>query len=303
MSTRVRPYLPEWLKIRHRGDSAASEVDGLIRGLSLHSVCQSAHCPNRSECWAKRTASFMVMGDICTRACRFCAVKTSPRPPPLDRSEPENLAKAVGSLGLKYVVVTSVTRDDLPDQGSGHIASCVRRLAAIPGLVIETLVPDFRADERAIRALVDAEPDVISHNIETVERLTPQVRDRRAGYQQSLMMLSAARGLAKERGKGTVTKSGIMVGFGETKDEVAQAMHDLRDAGVDILTIGQYLAPTKTSRHLPVREFIEPSRFEEYERLAYDAGFMHVASGPFVRSSYRASEPFEKGVLTARTRR
>jgi lipoyl synthase len=300
MVTIVRASLPPWLKIRHKDNSATGEVAGLLKNLELHSVCQSAHCPNRSECWDMRTASFMVMGESCTRACRFCAVKTLAKPPPLDRDEPERLAKAVASLGLKYVVITSVTRDDLPDQGAGHIARCVRSLRKIPGIIIETLVPDFGADEGAIRKLVDAHPDVISHNIETVERLTPLVRDRKAGYRQSLEMLHLARELS---GRGISTKSGLMLGFGEHEDEVVGAMMDLRSAGVDILTLGQYLAPSKTSRHIQVREYVEPLKFEGYQLLGHSLGFLHVASGPFVRSSYRASEPFARGLMQSNARR
>ena len=300
MGSRVKTNLPPWLTIRYRENAGTGEVAGLLKNLGLHSVCQSAHCPNRSECWAARTASFMVMGDYCTRSCRFCAVKTLAMPPPPDGNEPEKLAEAVASLGLKYVVITSVTRDDLPDQGAGHIAQCVRSLRKIPGLVIETLVPDFKADENAIRTLVSANPDVISHNIETVERLTPLVRDRRAGYRQSLETLRLARALSEGR---IITKSGLMLGFGETKGEVVAAMMDLRSVGVDILTLGQYLAPSKSARHLPVREYVEPARFAEYKRLGYALGFRHVASGPFVRSSYRASEPFMKGIFQTGARR
>ncbi|MFH0884196.1 MAG: lipoyl synthase [Candidatus Micrarchaeota archaeon] len=300
MEPRVKTNLPPWLKIRHRENSGTNEVAGILKNLKLHSVCQSAHCPNRSECWAARTASFMVMGEYCTRSCRFCAVRTLARPPPLDSNEPVKLAKAIASLGLKYVVITSVTRDDLPDQGAGHIAECVRSLRGIPGLIIETLVPDFRADEDAILQLVQANPDVISHNIETVERLTPLVRDKRAGYRQSLETLRLARELSGGR---ITTKSGLMLGFGEKEEEVVSAMMDLRSVGVDILTIGQYLAPSNTNRHIRVREYVEPLKFEGYQLLGYSLGFLHVASGPFVRSSYRASESFITGAIQTITSR
>lgn len=298
--TKTSPRLPQWLKTRYSDNAATKEVAALFSIPGLHSVCQSAHCPNRSECWAARTASFMVMGEYCTRACRFCAVKTMTKPPPLDPDEPLRLAEAVGSLGLGYVVVTSVTRDDLPDGGAAHMARCVVELRKIQGLVIETLVPDFHADEEAIRTLTEARPDVVSHNIETVERLTPLARDRRAGYRQSLKALSLYREIS---GGEIITKSGLMAGLGETDDEVRAAMADLRQAGVDILTIGQYLSPSKTARHLPVVEFITPERFAGYEKAGYGLGFLHVASGPFVRSSYRAAEPFVKGVLKARAHR
>jgi lipoyl synthase len=298
--TGARTSLPGWLKIRHKVTDGTEHVSRLLGGLRLESVCQSAHCPNRSECWAARTASFMVMGAHCTRACRFCAVKTMAKPPPLDKDEPARLASAVASLGLKYVVVTSVTRDDLPDGGAGHIAACVERLRSIPGLIIETLVPDFLAEEGPIRALVAAGPHVISHNIETVERLTPAVRDRRAGYRQSLKALRLYHELSGGR---IIVKSGLMLGFGESGAEVLDAMRDLRTAGASILTIGQYLSPSKSQRHLPVSEFITPGRFAELGRAGYGLGFSYVASGPFVRSSYRAAEPFLRGILSAESRR
>jgi lipoyl synthase len=297
---RVTVRLPEWLKIRHRADEGTARVSHLLAQHNLKSVCQSAHCPNRSECWSMRTASFMVMGEHCTRACRFCAVKTMAKPFPLDPEEPENLARAVASLGLRYVVITSVTRDDLPDGGANHIAECVKKLRGIRGLVIETLVPDFHAERGAIRIIAEAGPDVVSHNIETVERLTPVVRDGRAGYRQSLDALRQYREIS---GGKLVTKSGLMVGFGETEREVLAAMADLREAGVDILTIGQYLSPSKTRRHIQVSEYVRPETFAKYERDGYALGFRHVASGPFVRSSYRAAEPYAKGILVADTRR
>ncbi|MCI0503490.1 lipoyl synthase [Candidatus Micrarchaeota archaeon] len=300
METKAASNLPEWLKIRHSTNANTHQVSAQLSGLKLHSVCQSAHCPNRSECWAAKTASFMVMGEYCTRACRFCAVKTMAKPTPLDPDEPVRLANAVASLGLRYVVVTSVTRDDLPDGGAGHIARCVGELRRIPGVIIETLVPDFRADKEAIRTLAEAGPDVVSHNIETVERLTPIVRDRRAGYRQSL---EALRKYHEISGGEVITKSGLMVGLGETDDEVRGAMADLREAGVDILTLGQYLSPSKTARHLTVKEYIRPEKFSEYGRIGYALGFLHVASGPLVRSSYRAAEPFIKGILKANARR
>lgn len=272
---------------------ARNENTERIESMELHSVCQSAHCPNRSECWSSGTATFMVLGEYCTRACRFCAIKTSANPPPPDPDEPRRLADAVFSLGLRYCVITSVTRDDLPDGGSGHIADCIRALRTkMPGLIIEVLVPDFKADKKAIMNILDAKPEVVSHNIETVERLTPRIRDRRAGYEQSLETLR----LYRELSKNTITKSGLMVGFGESDIEVEKTMADLRSAGVEILTIGQYLQPS--SRNAPVEEYVEENRFKSYEQKAYQSGFRYVASGPLVRSSYRAAEPFIKGTLS-----
>ena len=263
-----------------------------IESVGLHSVCQSAHCPNRSECWSSGTATFMVLGEHCTRACRFCAIKTAANPPLPDKDEPRRLAKAVFSLDLRYCVITSVTRDDIDDGGSGHIADCIRALRAkMPDLIIEVLVPDFRADKRAIMNIIGARPDAVSHNIETVERLTPQIRDRRASYRQSLDVLRLYR-----ESEGIITKSGLMVGFGESDDEVEKAMADLRSVGVDILTIGQYLQPS--ARNAPVKEYIEDGKFKIYLEKAYKSGFKYVASGPLVRSSYRAAEPFIKGTLS-----
>jgi lipoic acid synthetase len=282
--------LPEWLKIRYLENDHSKHISGLMAKHKLHSVCQSAHCPNRNECWAHGTATFMVMGEYCTRACRFCAVKTLAKPPPLDPEEPKKLAEAVQSLNLRYLVLTSVTRDDLEDGGAGHIAECVRQLKEkIPNLMVEVLVPDFRANEKAIQTIIGAQPDVVSHNIETVERLTPQVRDRRASYAQSLKVIQLYKGLS---GGKLTTKSGIMVGLGEKEAEVLEAMKDLRGVGVEILTIGQYLQPTKTPRHLPVIEFVHPDQFAVYKKMGYELRFKYVASGPFVRSSYRAAEAF-----------
>ncbi|MEW6748354.1 MAG: lipoyl synthase [Candidatus Micrarchaeota archaeon] len=285
--------LPDWLKIRHIENDKSSAIAAMMKRLKLHSVCQSAHCPNRSECWAAGTATFMVMGERCTRGCRFCAVKTMSKPPPLDPDEPAKLADAVSTLGLRYVVVTSVTRDDLPDGGAGHIASCVKALKEkMPNLIVEILVPDFQGDGKAVGIVAMSGADVLSHNVETVERLTPAVRDTRAGYRQSLAVL---RMFGKLSGGKAVVKSGLMVGMGESAEEVEQTLRDLREAGVELVTMGQYLAPSKA--HFPVAEYVRPERFKEYETLAYSLGFTHVASGPLVRSSYKAAEPFMKGQL------
>jgi lipoic acid synthetase len=287
---------PEWLRIRYVKNPQSEKVASLMRQYGLHSVCQSAHCPNCSECWGQGTASFMILGEFCTRGCRFCAVKTLAKPPPPDPEEPEHLAEAISALKLKYVVITSVARDDLKDGGAGHFAECVRALRKKnPGLLIETLIPDFQGDASAIRTLVDAEPDVISHNIETVERLTPKVRDARAGYRRSVDVLRIAKELSEGR---IITKSGMMVGLGETGEEVKRSMLDLLEAGVEILTIGQYLSPSPA--HLPVEEFVHPDGFKAYEKMGLKLGFRHVASGPLVRSSYKAGEPFIRKVLESR---
>jgi len=282
-------------RVRFIDNEQSKKIGNLMRTDSLHSVCQSARCPNRYECWAQGTASFMVLGEYCTRSCRFCAIKTMAKPPVPDPQEPVKLAKAIGSLNLRYVVITSVTRDDLPDGGAMHIAECVGALKRwAPDPIIETLVPDFRADTKAMDTIISAAPHVVSHNIETVERLTPRIRDPRASYRQSLDALRYYR----ERSKGKIiTKSGIMVGLGETETEVVGAMKGLRSVGVDIVTIGQYLRPSTSPRHVEVEEYLAPERFKRYEELGYGLGFKYVASGPLVRSSYMAAEPFVKGIF------
>jgi lipoic acid synthetase len=236
----------------------------------------------------------MLMGDTCTRGCRFCQVKTAARPPPLDPDEPRHMADAVRQLRLDYVVVTSVDRDDLPDGGAAHFAEAVSRLKEIPGLLVEVLTPDFQGDAEAVRTVGRARPDVVANNIETVRRLTPAVRDGRAGYDQTLSVLARM----KLEFPGVVTKSSIMVGLGESPAEVEQAMLDLRASGVDVLTLGQYLRPS--AWHLPVVEFVTPEAFAAYERTGRGHGFRYVASGPLVRSSYRAGELFMKGMLEGR---
>jgi lipoic acid synthetase len=287
---------PDWLRVKYQSNDNTRKIESLIKQFGLHSVCQSAHCPNRSECWAAGTATFMIMGEICTRGCRFCAVKTSANPPPLDPGEPEKLAQAVSALKLKYIVITSVDRDDLEDGGASHYAECVRQVRKRnPDTIVETLIPDFKAQRPAIRKLVEAKPHVISHNLETVEGLTPEIRDMRAGYRQSLEVLGMVREMSEEK---IITKSGIMVGFGEGREEVAAAMKDAKGVGVEIFTIGQYLAPSEI--HYPVKEFVTPEQFADYEKQAYDLGFSFVASGPLVRSSFRAGEPFIKKIIRTR---
>ena len=288
---------PDWLRVPLAGGERYRRVRDTLGTLTLHTVCAEAHCPNVGECWSGGTATVMLMGDVCTRGCRFCNVKTAAAPPALDPDEPRHLAEAVGALGLDYVVVTSVDRDDLPDGGAAHFAEAIRRLKALPGLLVEVLTPDFRGDAEAVRTVARAAPDVFANNLETVERLTPVVRDARAGYRQTLEVLARM----KREFPAVVTKASLMVGLGETAAEVEQAMADLRAHGVEILTLGQYLRPSP--RHLPVMAFVTPAQFDAYRDRGLALGFRHVASGPLVRSSYRAAELFLRGELQARAAR
>jgi lipoic acid synthetase len=279
-----RPRIPEWLRLRLPTSNTFSQTAQLLEGLHLHTVCESAKCPNHWECWSKGTATFMIAGDRCTRACGFCAVSTA-KPFALELDEPQRVAEATRRMGLKHVVITAVARDDLPDGGAGHFRQTIDAVrAANPGIVIEVLVPDFLEREASIETVLAAAPQIYNHNLETVERLTPSVRHR-ATYRRSLAVL---RQVKDKRGDAIRTKSGLMLGLGETEPEVITAMADLRAARCDILTLGQYLQPTL--RHLPVVEFIEPARFAALGELARGMGFMHVASGPMVRSSYHADE-------------
>jgi lipoyl synthase len=290
---------PAWLRIRPPAGEAYLEIKGLLRERGLHTVCEEAHCPNVAECWASGTATFMIGGDTCTRACRFCAIKTARLPPPLDPDEPAKIAESVAALGLHYVVLTSVDRDDMKDGGAGHFAATIREIKRRDrSIIVEALVPDFRGDVEAIRIIVDSGLDVYAHNIETVRRLQYRVRDPRAGYEQSLATLRAAKAYASSTGRELFTKSSIMLGFAETDAELEEAFLDLRDYGVDVLTLGQYLRPSMS--HLPVDEYVTPEKFERLGRLAETKGFMYVASGPMVRSSYRAGEFFIKGVIEKR---
>lgn len=263
--------------------------------MNLHTVCEEAHCPNVYECWAGGTATLMLMGGVCSRACRFCMVTPGKPNGVLDRLEPQNVAFALSEMGLKYVVLTSVDRDDLPDGGAAHFAETIRLVKGrVPDLLVEVLIPDFGGDLDALRTVVAARPDVIGHNIETTLSLTPAVRDPRANYWQSLSVLRNVKKLSP----GTFTKSSIMVGLGETEEEVMGAMAHLRRAGVDFLTVGQYLRPS--SRHLPVIEYVKPSQFERYRALGEELGFKYLASGPLVRSSYRAGEFFIRSAIEKR---
>jgi len=282
---RRREPKPPWLKVPLPGGARYGSVKATLGRLSLHTVCEEARCPNVGECWAEGTATVMLMGDVCTRGCRFCDVQAG-RPAPLDPDEPRRVAEAVRDLGLDYVVVTSVDRDDLPDGGAEHFAQAVRELRRCsPRLLVEVLVPDFQGQESSLRAIVEAAPDVLGHNVETVRRLTPVVRDRRAGYDLSLDVLRRVKGLGAR-----FTKSSIQLGHGETDAEVRETLGDLRSAGVDIVTLGQYLRPGP--KNLPVQAWVPPERFDAWRGEAAAMGFEYVASGPLVRSSYRAGELF-----------
>ena len=284
---------PEWLKIKLAVNDEFSGIKSSLQKHKLHTVCASAHCPNISECWNGGTATFMLMGDVCTRGCKFCAVKTGNPMKQLDADEPKKLAQALAEIKLfDYVVLTSVDRDDLEDGGASHFAACIREIKKEhPNIIVEVLIPDFRGDESALKKIVDAKPEVIGHNIETVERLQKQARDPRANYLQSLKVLENV----KKMDPTIYTKSAIMLGLGEEDEEVIKSLQDLREINVDIMTIGQYLRPSDW--HLPIKSFAEPARFKYLEQKALELGFLFCASGPFVRSSYRAGELFMKNVI------
>jgi lipoic acid synthetase len=286
---------PEWLKVRLPVGEGYERVKSLLQRTRLATVCQQARCPNMGECWGGGIATVMLMGEICTRGCRFCHVKVG-RPLPLDADEPENLARAARELELKYLVVTSVDRDDLPDGGASHFARAVAALRREnPALVVEVLIPDFQGSERDLDAVAAAGPHVVGHNLETVERLQPVVRDRRASYRQSLSVLRSL----KER-HGVYTKSSLMLGLGETEAELLAAFEDLRRVGVDVLTLGQYLQPSPF--HLRVEHFLSPAEFAALQKKAEALGFLYVAAGPLVRSSYRAAEFFLRGLMRSAPR-
>ena len=274
---------PPWIKVRLPSNPVFFSTKALISDLRLHTVCESAQCPNRWECWSQGTATMMIAGDRCTRACGFCAVTTA-KPFPLEEDEPARVAEAVRRMKLKHVVITAVARDDLADGGANHFARVIEAIRNMdPSIIVEVLVPDFHAQDACIQTVLDAAPDIYNHNMETVERLTPLVRSR-AKYRTSLEVLKRA----KELSPRTVTKSGVMLGLGETESELFQTMDDLRDAGCQVLTMGQYLRPTP--QHLPVVEYIAPEQFDLYGQIARQKGFEHVASGPLVRSSYHAAD-------------
>jgi len=279
-----RPRLPEWLRIKLPTADTFSRTRSLLDELKLHTVCESAKCPNHWECWSKGTATFMIAGDRCTRACHFCAVSTA-KPLPLEADEPQRVAEATRRMGLKHVVITAVARDDMADGGAEHFRRTIEAVRHLsPGIVIEVLTPDFLDNEAAIDLVLNANPHIFNHNLETVRRLTPGVRHR-ATYDRSLSVL---RKVKVKRGDSIYTKSGMMLGLGEREEEVLTAMEDLRQASCDILTLGQYLQPTL--KHLPVSEFVTPERFAELGERGRQLGFVHVASGPMVRSSYHADE-------------
>jgi len=282
--TLPRPRIPEWLRLKLPTSNTFAQTRNLLQDLRLHTVCESAKCPNHWECWSKGTATFMIGGDRCTRACKFCAVTTA-KPLPLEADEPERVAEATRRMRLRHVVITAVARDDLADGGAEHFRRTIEATrAANPGIVIEVLVPDFNAQDEAVEAVLSANPEIFNHNLETVRRLTPSVRSR-ATYDRSLQVLQKVKA---KRGDSIHTKSGVMLGLGETEDELFTAMQDLREAGCDILTLGQYLQPTL--KHLAVVEFVSPDRFQAYGDIARNMGFVHVASGPMVRSSYHADD-------------
>jgi lipoic acid synthetase len=278
---------PPWLKVRLPGYGSFGEVKKILDECGVHTVCQSARCPNIGECWGRKTATFMILGDICSRHCRFCAVKSGTPRGILDPLEPVRISEAVKRMGLTYAVITSVDRDDLPDGGAAHFAAVVRQIRCNnPGVLIETLIPDFGGKKENLAMIAEARPDICAHNLETTERLTPLMRDRRAGYRLSLESLT----ILGEISPHMRIKSGIMVGLGETDDEVYRTIKDIRGAGADTLTIGQYLQPTK--KQAGVDRYVTPGVFARYKKRAVELGFRSVSSGPLVRSSYHADGLF-----------
>lgn len=283
---------PPWLKVRAPGGESYGRLKETLRALDLHTVCEEARCPNVGECWSEGTATVMLLGDVCTRGCRFCAVTTGDPRGAVDGREPEHVARAIAQLGLQYVVLTMVDRDDLLDGGASHVARTVTRLRELrPDILVETLLGDFGGHMDYVDTTVDARPHVWAHNIEVVERLQRRIRDVRCSYERSLAVLRRA----KERDPSRITKSSVMVGIGETDDEVIATLADLRAAGVDLVTLGQYLRPSP--KHAPVDRFVEPATFDLYADKAREMGFSFVASAPLVRSSYKAAEVFVRSVL------
>jgi lipoyl synthase len=290
-SSRFAPK-PPWLKVRAPGGESYVHLKDTLRKLDLHTVCEEARCPNVGECWAEGTATIMLLGDVCTRGCRFCAVTTGDPRGAVDGREPEHVARAIAKLGLQYVVLTMVDRDDLLDGGASHVARTVERLKELrPDILVETLLGDFGGHLDYVDTTIDARPDVWAHNIEVVRRLQRTIRDVRCSYERSLAVLRRV----KERDPARITKSSVMVGIGETNDEVLETLADLRGAGVDLVTLGQYLRPTP--KHAAVDRFVEPATFEHFAREATRLGFAYVASAPLVRSSYKAAEVFVRSIL------
>ncbi|WOO84988.1 Lipoyl synthase, mitochondrial [Vanrija pseudolonga] len=299
-----QPRLPSFLKHPIPKGKSYTEIKKDLRGLKLHTVCEEAKCPNIGECWGgdkgEATATIMLMGDTCTRGCRFCSIKTSKAPPPLDVHEPENTAEAISRWGLGYIVLTSVDRDDLVDGGAKHIAETISKIKQkAPKILVEALTPDFaNKDKKYIGLVASSGLDVFAHNVETVERCTPFVRDRRANFEQSLEVLRYAKESAAANGKEILTKTSIMLGVGEQEEELHDALRRLRAVNVDVVTFGQYMRPTK--RHMKVDRYVEPVEFAKWKEVAEGMGFLYVASGPLVRSSYKAGEFFIKNVLNKR---
>ncbi|MCL5054743.1 MAG: lipoyl synthase [Firmicutes bacterium] len=285
---------PPWIRVDLPTGERYAHLKEMLQSLKLHTVCEEARCPNMGECWGGGTATFMVLGDTCTRGCGFCAVKTKKTGAPLDPEEPVKVADSVKKMGLNYVVITSVDRDDLPDQGSGHFAQVVHEVKQRTDSMVEVLIPDFSGRQDLIQKVVDSGTDVMAHNLETVRRLTPFVRDRKADYDQSLSVLKTI----KKLNPSLYTKSSLMLGLGETEEELKESFQDLRESGVDILTLGQYLQPS--IKHLKVLDYISPAAFEKLKQEAESYGFLYVAAGPLVRSSYRAGEFFMKSLIRSK---
>lgn len=286
---------PEWLKIRppsQKDREAFGEVKQTLKDLKLTTVCEEAHCPNLSECWSSGTATFMVLGDTCTRGCRFCAIKTGKHGQEVDPMEPYKIAMAVEKWGLDYIVITSVDRDDLPDEGAGHFATCIEVAKQHrPDLKVEVLIPDFKAKHELLDKIIAAKPEVIAHNLETTRALTPRVRDQRAKFDQSLEVLR----YIKEKAPQILTKTNIMLGLGEPEADVVDAMKEARSVSCDILTVSQYLQPS--DRHIKLKEYVHPNVFKKYQEIGEKLGFLYVVSGPFIRSSYKAGDYYKKYVL------
>ena len=287
---------PSWLKVKAPGGENFSQIKKSLRKHDLYTVCEEARCPNIGECWQGGTATFMLLGDVCTRGCKFCAVTTGNPRKKLDPHEPLKTALTIADMNLKYIVLTSVDRDDLADQGAKHFSDTVALTKKYtPKILVEVLTPDWRGDEDCIRCMAESQADVLAHNLETVERLQRTVRDPRASYKQSLEVLEKYKKGAEVTGRSVVTKSSLMLGLGEKNEEIRQAMTDLLDIGVSVLTLGQYLQPTP--RHLPVKEYVRPEVFEHWAHEGEKMGFAYVASGPLVRSSYKAGEYFIEKIL------
>lgn len=291
-SAKPRSAKPDWLKVRAPSGGDYHKIKDMLSSLGLATVCQEAKCPNIAECWGGGTATFMLMGEVCTRGCKFCSVKTGNPRGKIDEMEPEKVGYSISQMDLEYVVLTSVDRDDLADQGANHFARTIRTIKKFsPNLIVEVLTPDFRGERSLVDIITEAKPDVFAHNVETVERLQKTVRDPRAGYEQSLNVLK----FVKDKDPSRFTKTSLMLGLGETDSEVLQTLKDLRSIGCDVITFGQYLQPTQ--RHLKVESFVTPEKFQYWQKISEDMGFLYVASGPLVRSSYRAGEFFMKGMI------